>query len=110
MTPRDALTDAEVICAWMEPKPKDGTHPGNVSEVGWWKAVYVARPVPHWRWFPNDDKTDSLDALWKVEERLDPRQAQEYYCSLWDDRTTYGAHATAEQKLKALAAVLRGAL
>jgi hypothetical protein len=115
-----SMTDQEVVCAWMETRPKDGTHPQDVSEIGWWKAVYTLQPQQRWRWFADGDKTDSLDALWEVEERLTDQQWGEYWKAAAetlkpDDKVRlafgehfrYWSHLDAEQKIKALASVLR---
>ena len=91
------MTDNEVICAWMELEPRQLT----------------------------------LDALWRVEERLrldaEGRKQKLIECLTTDDKAvirrwvnyalalnrefaiagTYSWHATPEQKIKALATVLR---
>jgi len=91
------MTDEEVICTWMEPKP-DGRAKRGASKGLWWIRV---RGV---RWFPS---VLTLDRLWEVEDRLIHQgRADEYRYSLVH-RDAYFFHATAAQKIKALAAVLR---
>lgn len=84
------MTDAEVICTFMEPKP-------DPEELRLWLPGSL-----------------TLDALWEVEERLTAEQFAAYIERLedgWDINglaRDYGlVHARAEQKIKALAAVLR---
>ncbi len=118
------MTDAEVICQWMEPKPPDQlTGQSGISEGGWWKRRWSVRGQQFKHW-PNDDKTDSLDTLREVEAKLTDAQAAKYNSRLdWvmrepnlidrdDHHLTIAEtsiwHATAEQKIAALAAVLRG--
>jgi hypothetical protein len=106
-------SDAEVICTWMEPKPESappswGDNPvGNIN--GWWIATGSGR-IEH--------RILTLDALWEVEERLTEEQWTRYRVAL--TAPVLGAsgrhiegynrmmwHATAEQKIKALAEALR---
>lgn len=115
-----SLTDEEVICAFMEPKPPDGAYPRALSDAGWWKVAW-SNALQKSQWLPNNDKAASLDALWEVEERLTEEQWGQYciraqvdlYDPAWGnhpggmDRPII--HATAEQKIRALAAVLRTA-
>jgi len=108
------LSDAEVICTWMEPKPKFPDVFGDVriSAGGWWKW---RSPRAGARWpgktGPNESKVDSLDALHEVEARLTDEQWQKYAGLMMDPagikHTHFLLHATAEQKISALAAVLR---
>ena len=103
------MNDEEIICTFMEPKPPDtdrgerGTSPG-----GWWKLRWSVLDQRFRAW-PNDDKTDSLDALWEVEERLTDEQWYRYTGNLPTGRwwSKELAHATAAHKIKALASVLR---
>jgi hypothetical protein len=112
--------DAEVICGWMEPKPKDGHGPKvETVDVRWWQYSYEVRPKPsglgnefHWQWW---SRTLTLNELWEVEERLAEWQFWQYANLLLPSCTSVGsaagvyahAHATAEQKIKALAQVIR---
>ena len=96
----DAPSDAEVICAWMEPKPDNRTT--NV-QTNWWMFLCLDSG-----WVP---RKLTLDRLWEVEERLTEKQRGEYYFIFWErrDRENWWTllHATSEQKIKALAAVIR---
>lgn len=97
------MTDKEFICQFMETKPDPNTHGGTCrSPKGWWF------------WYGKWETTKlTLDALWEVEERLTDEQWQEYDAELGGSTTSvlspnFGMiHATAEQKIKALASVLR---
>jgi hypothetical protein len=97
------LSDQEVICAFMEPRPEPNTHGGtHRSARGWW----------FWSgtWEP---RTLTLDALWEVEEKLKQRprgQRAAYYehQGLLSEATDGESwHATPAQKIAALASVLR---
>ena len=105
------MTDAEVICTWMESRPVSHFEgdlmgyvgpPPFVSPHGWWHDIsnkWVPRPL-------------TLDALWKVEERLTDEQAAHYATRLVSvlpllGRAAWVWHATTEHKIVALAAVLR---
>jgi hypothetical protein len=110
------MTDQEVICAWMEPKPrltKSGQFHANekrwANDLHWWDY----RPTTSPYLFPCPL---TLDALWEVEERLTDGQWRKYYdalCISCEPKLKFGMydviHATPEQKIKALAAVLRPA-
>ncbi len=108
------MTDAEEICGWMEPKPEDMERRGLglISEAGWWK--YKWSPMGQcYRVWPNDDKADSLDALHEVEEKLTSSQKSRFGLLLYNamatpDGNVYTWHATTEQKIAALAQVIRG--
>jgi hypothetical protein len=108
------LSDQEVICAWMERRPKDGDSPQTVSESGWWAAIWSVFNQ-RWQWHPDNRRTESLDALWEVEERLTGAQSWPYsdlLCrAVWEaagSEVTFAViHATPEQKIRALAQVLR---
>lgn len=111
------MTDVEVICNWMEPKLVND----KFSEEAWesvMAATLDGNPLPAtpkgwWGWvcvYEHGDKPElrpaclSLDRLWKAEERLSPGQRLNYsqkLISMWP------WHATAEQKIKVLAAVIR---
>lgn len=124
--------DWDLICTWMEEKPTSTVHPG-IEEAysvkwwiwGWWYTApslpNIERPVAY-GWKP---RSLNLDACHKVESRLTDNQAAKYDRVLEsvirqdnlkqrDEHALSVAevmawHATAEQKIKALAAVLRGA-
>lgn len=104
------MTDQEVICAWMEPQPL-------LSEG----AMQEARqPYPYW-WTVHDEiagewqpRILALDALREVEARLTYAQWSDYshglgFASFGEPvvRAKLLIHASAEQKIEALAAILR---
>jgi hypothetical protein len=110
----ELLSDAAVICTFMEPKPKDRPGAFGANEYWWrWGWRYVGPSIPQqetpveYCWLP---RNLTLDALWEVEERLKAHPAY-----LWIhyasgqfplDRWTC-LHATPKQKIEALAKVLR---
>jgi hypothetical protein len=116
------LSDAEVICGWMETKLSSGPFDyrpwRSVSPRGWWTVLNGRKlSITPNEWYPVDL---TLDRLWEVEERLTDEQRQRYsthlagcsidtlrrcvdYADLWDLH-----HATVSQKIAALATVLRG--
>lgn len=117
--------DWDLICTWMEEKPISTVHPG-IEEAynvkwwiwGWWYTApsqpNIERPVAY-GWKP---RSLNIDACHKVEARLTEEQWALYahhLCAGYDFEdiglVLYRdwIHATAEQKIKALAAVLRGA-
>jgi hypothetical protein len=108
--PQNKMSDEETICSWMEPKPYDFT-----NDVNWWACrvtcgIYIFTP-----------RQLDLDALHEVEGKLNWRQWRDYEMSLGEviersiDPTMRPAganvkdfiHATVQQKITALAAVLR---
>jgi hypothetical protein len=98
------MTDAEVICEFMEPKPTTPQPVGLYDESpgGWW----TLHPDG---WVPN---CDSLDRLREVEARLTEEQWLRYVDALIDHMPEFPRkgeiiHASAEQKIAALAAVIR---
>lgn len=98
------MSDAEIICAFCEPKPTD-TLPDTVRGTKWWRLSlkgYLARWIP---------KYLGLDALHEVEARLTDEQWDRYASLMMDPagirHTRFLLHATAGEKIKALAAVLR---
>ncbi len=109
------LSDAEVICSFMENKPARGPWSQrpwhSVSPAGWWVAsedrnVFTA---PN-EWFPIKL---TFDRLWEVGERLTDEQRLEYWMELskgGPPETGYWriANAKAAQRITALASVLRG--
>lgn len=109
------MTDEEFICGWMEPKPLDtecGERGLSVSEGGWWERSWDAmnQRFRHW---PNSNKMDSLDAIHEIETRLTDEQWK-LYTTRWPISEWPGSvsvrkallHATAEQKIAALADTL----
>lgn len=100
------MTDAEIICEFMEPRPS-----GYASGKGmkWWypSAGYVSTAP-----FPVAPIELDLDALWLVEDKLSDEQWQEYASLMMDPsgerHTRFLIHATPAQKISALARVLRG--
>lgn len=106
------MTDAEVICGFMEPMPTGGLEgwmkSGFLSpEGGWW--VLTIDDGGEYLWVADTHLT--LDSLHEVEERLTPEQLSLYDMLLRNGRgyPTYVWHADAPQRIKALAAVLREA-
>lgn len=112
------MTDQEVICNWMEPRSNGLFDPGTVSLGGWWWANTQQQFEPF--------DVDSLDRLREVEARLSDEQWEVYLSHLWDISdglrqsdydagrsqlshffSRFLAHASAEQKIAALAAALR---
>jgi hypothetical protein len=105
-------SDEEIICTWMETRPKYVSQ----GQPGWIEDDQWNAHHRWWKWFVDKDWQHlpvdlDLDALWEVEERLTGEQWGEYSGLLMDPRgvnhTRFLLHATAEQKTKALAAVLR---
>ncbi len=108
------MTDEEIICTFMEPRP----NPNNPASR-WWR--YISKTGGGWR-IEGPAKLD-LDALREVQAGLTEEQWRVYESRLvggvWDQmgnpyqqQNQYRlnmkiAHATAEQKTAALAAVLR---
>jgi hypothetical protein len=105
-------SDEEIICAWMEPRPtKSPLRRDELSRHWWqWNRFDAA-------WGP---RYLTLDALWEVEERLTDEQRLDYRESLVAPHRDSGErglplvmlywvllHATPEQKIRALAQVLR---
>lgn len=102
------LTDAEVICGWMEPKPVR-IWPQDIPDGHWWSALWSTGTG--WSWIP---ATLDLDALHEVEARLSEDEWWIYLGELHVATKGVAAyayrhliHATAAQKIAALAAVLR---
>lgn len=103
----DALaSDAEVICEFMEPKPKDGSGLVAITpESRWWRYCYELDGGLS-RSFLCPVMLD-LDRLHEVKARLTKAQCEDYNRLLWDARETYTWHFSAEAKVAALANVLR---
>ena len=104
------MTDAEVICSFMEPKPTksimDTLRDGDPAPGKWWNDRHHASS----EWRP---RTLTLDAIWEVEERLTDEQWQQYRDEILKGTDMMGLWMTrlidagAAQKIVALAAVLR---
>ncbi len=113
------MTDAEVICTWMEPTPEPHLAGSGRSKGGWWARGANAGRDAFGPWIPAFEAWNSrhrLGALWEVEERLDYGQCGVYErqvlcASGWATNAIESGwallHATPEQKIKAIAAVLR---
>ncbi len=97
-------TDEEVICAWMEAKPEHSRE--FTAGRPWW--VWLGSQND---WIPNKL---TLDALHEAETRLTEDQQWSYIERMANIvgtfATWYSLHATAAQKIKALAAVIREVL
>lgn len=98
------MSNEETICAFMEPKPRHKPV-GCMKQYHWW----IYRAMTHPYWFP---VPLTLDRLHEVEERLTDEQWSNYANALVDTfhqrfpRFAEVIHATAAQKITALAAVL----
>ena len=103
------VTDEYVIARFMESRPTwDPSLPGTrLTETEWWVSDYSGLP---WEWRP---KKLTLDRLWLVEAKLTPEQVLEYdrvlAASGSQSPRSFVWHATAEQKVTALAIVIAGA-
>ncbi len=116
-TAREAASiEAELICAFMEPKPTV-RNPHGDNEVWWqWGWRFTGPSLPQQEtshedcWLP---RKLTLDALREVEARLTYEQQWSYIEALRDKQVTaptwWYLHASAEQKIKALSSVIRGA-
>jgi hypothetical protein len=105
------MTDTGIICAFMEPRP-DHLQQGTCTTNGWWVRRIGGEC---------EAASLTLDALHEVEEKLTDEQWDAYYHQFgaygregltWtapDRLYKWALHASAEQKIKALAAVLRPA-
>ena len=111
------MSDAEVICGWMEPMPLESpgaycerihADGGNHTWPDWWEESEEYGG----EWQPT---TIALNECHEVEAQLTEEQWNEYqsmldaYCLSWPfgKLNWWAIHATAEQKVKALAAVIR---
>lgn len=95
--------DAEVICTWMQgfdPRAPQSFR-FNIDNLTWWGARFDAG---EWEYFT---RTLTLDALWEVEEQLIQEGHGDRYRKFLVHQDCYFWHATAEQKIMALASVLR---
>jgi hypothetical protein len=89
------MTDAEILCQFMEPKPPECDL--RTFERLWWTVEGGAR------WSP---RNLTLDAIWEIEERLTKEQWGRYQM-LFPHRRRETLHADAPTRIRALAAVLR---
>lgn len=93
------LSDAEVICGLMEPKPEAEFRYTSLEPTWWGWDFYIRK------WKP---RLLNLDALREVEQKLIDmaysRQVRVEY-EMWAMVTW---HLTAAQKIEALAKVIRG--
>ena len=89
------LSDKEVICEFMKP----GGNTAAEQAAFWWCHISGGRRMT---------KALTLDALWEVEERL-IRDFNTAWCVYRAnlETITCAIHATAAQKIKALATILR---
>lgn len=127
---RSAITDAELICEWMESRPDYGlmypdyersriTENRLRSEGGWWKGYFDWTPPGTWNVVAVDL---TLDRLHEVEARLSDEQKHRYVDLMCGGRSlgkminlqqfdyadAFGfLSATAAQKIAALAQVIR---
>ena len=107
-------SDQEVISRFMEPNPRSRTRSRD-SEHGWWRLIGIDRKTAEW--VPIGSLPAShitLDRLYEVEELLNQGQWKTYTDLLIDDPDAISGyfefgliHASAAQKIKALAEVLR---
>lgn len=111
------MTDREIICAQMEPKPEVPVPPfpfwqGKFSNCGWWQlASSGGGAILEWR-----PRVLDLNALRAVEYRLTAEQWRAYESisvGWWSDGPKIisgfraAVHASAEQKILALSQVFR---
>lgn len=120
----EGMTDQEVIATWMGGTKPKATDIRDYDQPKWWTAMFEfdahSRVVPGSRiWTP---RNLTLDALHEVEARLSDEQWRAYrksairggwyrddWCVQHDHTTMFqsACHASAEQKITALASVLR---
>lgn len=103
------MTDAELICTWMMPKPTSWFGSGR-----WWYKAQGTQPGEEYRWVPADL---TLNDIWLVEERLKTEARNldnpnlhvrlNLYIDALATRQDGLWHSTPEQKICALAFVLR---
>lgn len=106
------MSNEELICTFMEPNPPAPEQAYQQSPIGWWVcrfSVMGQRLI----WLTGD-KVYSLDGLHEVEAKLSAEQQGRYLDVLVPDAMAKvgwiwrSVHASAEQKIQALAEVLRG--
>ncbi|MCE5309605.1 MAG: hypothetical protein LLG20_18370 [Acidobacteriales bacterium] len=109
------MTDAEVICEFMEPRP---TKRPNEYALGqchrdWWAGTITERWAPV---FEVCDPIEYLGRLHEVEAQLTEEQWLDYKCALLEGvpHSTWhmasfkaSVHALADQKIRALAELIR---
>lgn len=111
------MSDEEVICSFMEPRPTDP--PENALEMQICGSPVLSKGG-FWVWICCYEDGDvpkaipislTLDALHEVEARLTKEQWEQYASLMMDpagiQHTRFLLHASGEQKIKALAAVLK---
>jgi hypothetical protein len=108
------MSDEEVICTFMSPKPELPPYwSTGWPQNRWW--LLMQTDAGGMAWHP---RLLDLDTLWQVEERLTDEHRWDYkdllvemLCNgasaLIDDRTWNVIHADALTRIKALAAILR---
>ncbi len=107
------MSDEEIICAWMEPRPGEPSYRSDRSPGGWWQKVINYKPDIPYAFKPREL---DLDALYEVQSRLTDEQWEEYDDEILptlprdlfelEIRKAY-IHASPKQKITALASVLR---
>jgi|GEM_PF-5156549 len=100
------MTDAEVVCTWMEPKPE----PKGISVISyWWEVRTICTGTGsggHFGTYGVFNKTLTDDHIRRIEDALSPFQLVQYGNQFPIDRLAC-LRATPERKIAALAAVLR---
>jgi hypothetical protein len=101
------MSDEEVICGWMEPKPPERNRSTDKSTADWWALDLYG---VYW----NPRSLTTLDALHEVEARLTDAQQLAYWLALsrgGEPKRGYWriVHATSARKIKVLAEVIREA-
>lgn len=96
------MTPAEIVASFMEERPEDPRGHDDPSPF-WWRRTYLHEK-------PWEPREVSLDGMRLVEERLNCGRTWAYDNALQRQVSGeyYVWHASAEQKLAALAEVLRG--
>lgn len=106
------MNGAEIVASFMEPKPALPARysPGRLSDSGWWELVPIDGGGMEWC-----PAALTLDKLREVQARLTTEQRMAYYLQLWPVCPPVGIegcwallHASAEQKVAALAELLAG--
>jgi len=102
------VTNTEVLSQYMEPRPENPpTCWWQVSSSRWWVGLHA--PNDAFRWASILDASPYIEKLgWMhlIEERLTKEQQRRYIDLLYANRFWSLAHATADQKIEALASVL----
>ena len=107
------MSDEEVICGFMEPKPEHNPSEYVLGEI--YRTWWVRSIGNTWRPLLDDEfcsQFEKLGRLHEVEARLTEEQWCAYQCAAisakWGDVFGLICHASAGQKIRALASVLRG--